>query len=98
MDAPQLLPHVEQWGVVIDEGADLVDDHQENGDVHRPRVWQCSVHIAYSKSDPLRFQLNLDRYTMNLDYKMYATLFIAHVWGNALHTLPTATVTHLTCT
>lgn len=46
MDAQQLLPHVEQRGVVVDEGTDLVDDHEENGNVHCPGVRQSPVHVA----------------------------------------------------
>ena len=38
VDAPQFLPHVEQRRIVVDEGADLVHDHEKDGDVHGPGV------------------------------------------------------------
>ena len=46
MDAQQLLPHVEEGCIVVDEGTDLVNDHQEDGNVHGPGVWKSTIHIA----------------------------------------------------
>ena len=46
MDTPQLLPHIEQGRIVVDEGANLMHNHQEYGHIHRPGVWQGTVHIA----------------------------------------------------
>ena len=48
MDTPHLLPQIEQGRIVINEGADLVEDHEKDGDVHTPCVRQSTIHIACS--------------------------------------------------
>lgn len=53
MNTPQLLPEIEKGRVVVNEGTDLVEDHEEDGDVHSPCVWQGSIHIACSSSSSM---------------------------------------------
>ena len=50
MNAPQLLPHIEEGRIVVNEGTDLVEDHEEDGDVHAPGVGQGTIHIACSST------------------------------------------------
>ena len=52
MNAPQLLPQIEQGRIIVDEGADLVDDHEKDGDVHAPCVRQGTIYIACTQSTP----------------------------------------------
>lgn len=54
MDSPQLLPHVEQRGIVVNKGANLMYYHKEYADVHGPRVRQRSVYIACSYTQQLK--------------------------------------------
>lgn len=50
MNTPHLLPQVEQGRIVVNESTDLVEDHEEDGDVHTPCVRQGTIHIACSST------------------------------------------------